>query len=231
MVSIVTTGIVRGWRRFDAVGLSAVVLAVNAIVFLGIAAIGALFLTFFFADESESWSRLWPLVAGWAAAAALGTANAVVAARFARRPADTPRVSDGTVALITAVSAGALLVLPSSASTALLFLAAPFALANVGAAWFLYGAAYAPPQPIEFPSFVPAADQAPEFDPTAAFDPAAFDLAGPLMPAAGATMRPFIPSALLSPNSGAFRGLRGRAATTTLSGIRLPRRARRTPKR
>jgi hypothetical protein len=210
MVSIVTTGIVRGWRRFDAVGLSAVVLTVNAITFLGIAAVGALFLAFFFADEAETWAHLWPLVAGWVTAAALGAANAVVAFRFARRPGDGPRVSDGTVALVTAVSTGALLVLPNSADAGLLFLAAPFALANVAAAWFLYGAAYAPSPAIEFPVFAPAHEPL-------------------LMPDLSET--PLLPSVLLTPSSGAFRGLRGRAAMTTLGGVQLPRRARRTTRR
>ncbi|BBH68128.1 hypothetical protein ACTI_48130 [Actinoplanes sp. OR16] len=215
MVSIGTTMIGRGLRRLDMVGGSAIVLTVNAIVFSGIAGVGALFLIFFFADETGTWNRLWPLVTGWAAVTALGAANAYATVRFARRPHESPRVSDGVIALITAVTAGVWLVLPSASPVAV-FTAAPFALANVAAAWFLFGAAYAPTPVAEFPAFTPA-DRAEsgvtdisEMSPTHR-TPEDLGTA---------------PRGLMIESSGAFRGLRGRAALNSLGGIQLPRRAR-----
>ncbi|MEU4690221.1 hypothetical protein [Actinoplanes sp. NPDC023714] len=157
MVSIGTAAIGRGLRRLDTVHGAMIVLTVNAIVFSGIAGVGALFLMFFFADETGTWGRLWPLVAGWVAAAALGAASAISTVRFARRPHEAPRVWDGVTALVTAVASGAWLILPEAASPVVLFTAAPFAIANVAAAWVLFGAANAPAPATEFPAFTPAA--------------------------------------------------------------------------
>ncbi|MBB2944216.1 hypothetical protein FB565_003945 [Actinoplanes lutulentus] len=173
MVSIDTTDTGQDWRpagqgrrRLDTITASAIVLTANAIILLAIAVVGVPFMLFFFADETETWQRLWPLVASLTGALALGALNAVATVRFARRPSDPPRIADGVAALATAAAAAILL----TATPGVAMLAAPFALVNVAAAWILFRAAYAQPAAAstlaEFPDHVPAFD----FDEEAAVD-------------------------------------------------------------
>ena len=73
-----------GWRRGDVVTTAAVVLTVDAVLMLVIAAVGAPFVLSFFADGTGTWGRLWPLVTGWLAAGAFGLFCARTAVRFTR---------------------------------------------------------------------------------------------------------------------------------------------------
>ncbi|MEU8239969.1 hypothetical protein AB0C07_17120 [Actinoplanes missouriensis] len=174
-------------RRPDAVSGSAIVLTANAGVLAFLTVVGALFLLFLFGDEDGTWRRLWPLVAGWVVTAGLATANAMVTIRFARRPADAPRTTDAAVALVTAVVATLLLAFAAS-TPGLLLAAAPFALANVAAAWFLYSAARIAEPVTEFPfpedgaftesdlDLLTGGDPLPEGDPLPGAEPLPEDL-------------------------------------------------------
>ncbi|BAL90776.1 hypothetical protein AMIS_55560 [Actinoplanes missouriensis 431] len=238
-------------RRPDAVSGSAIVLTANAGVLAFLTVIGALFLLFLFGDEDGTWQRLWPLVAGWVVTAGLATANAMVTIRFARRPADAPRPSDAAVALMTSVVA-ALLLAFSASTPGLLLAAAPFALANAAAAWFLYSAARVAEPVAAFPFPFPddgaftesdldlltGGDPLPE-DPDApnpdapnpdAPNPDAPGLGLPDLdaPAGDLDAEPaVIPPPMIASSALPRRPRRrSRAALHTLRGIQLPRRAR-----
>ncbi|MEU4557931.1 hypothetical protein AB0F72_06060 [Actinoplanes sp. NPDC023936] len=228
-------------RRPDAVSGSAIVLTANTGVLAFLTAVGALFLLFLFGDEDGTWQRLWPLVAGWVVAAGLATANAVVTVRFARRPADAPRPADAAVALTTAVVATLLLAL-SASTPGVVLAAAPFALANAAAAWFLYSAGRATAPDAAFPETGGFTES--DLDLFTESDLLADDLGTPEQ--AHYLDRPEQADDLGTPEQAGDRGApdqaaepaatpppalrrrprrRSRAALHTLRGIQLPRRA------
>src|SRR3954453_11707388 len=71
-----------GRRRFDPLTAAAVVLTVDAALFLVLAVVGVPFLMFIFGDDyTGRWQHIAPLVTWWLVAALLGAACATAVAR------------------------------------------------------------------------------------------------------------------------------------------------------
>lgn len=227
-------------RRMDALTGGAMVLTVDAVVFLLTALVGAPFLLFFMADGDDPVGPIWPIATVWAVSAVLGSASAAAAFLIGARGSQRIRQAGAATALATAAATVALVATSVSDSPVLAAVSALFAAANLGAAKLLFS-----PEP----AAALGAPSAPSL-------PDAFLLAAPLAeaevrtretieiqvrPASSALPDPSDPSASSSPDDEPIepddapehepvarpRRPRGPAALHTLSGVRLPPRARR----
>ncbi|AEV83661.1 Replicase polyprotein 1ab [Actinoplanes sp. SE50] len=133
-----------GWvRRMDAITGGAIVLTVDAVIFLMTALVGAPLLLFFMADD-EGAGPLWPYATVWGVSAVLGAGSAAVAYLIGDRGTRGIRQIGASIALTTAVATGALVVGAIESSPVLAMVSALFAAANVGAVKMLLG-----PEPVE----------------------------------------------------------------------------------
>ncbi len=227
----------RGYR-VDAIAAAAIVLTVDAVLLLAVAVIGVPFLVFLFGDEDGTWQRLWPLTVSWLIALVLAMACAAAVARISGFGSySIRRVSTGA-ALGVAVAAAVLAAGSIASSPGWLLLGLPFAVANLAAALVFAGPDRAVAMADRFPLFRPA-EPAPQPEPVPepgeepAYD--VEDAAAYARPAAGEPdpARTHDTIDLLAyhgrPKSAAVRAARrrGPAALRTLSGVRLPPRARR----
>ncbi|XVU29358.1 hypothetical protein ACQPZJ_20485 [Actinoplanes sp. CA-054009] len=140
MVDVIETAELAGARRrMDKVTSAAVVVTVDAVLFLAIAFIGVPFLMFIFADESGTWGRLWPYVGSWVLAGLAGAACAAAAFGLTRSGAQLARHAGAAAAMGAAVVAVLISVLLWR-SLMLGPVTAVFVIANVFAAFTLFNA-------------------------------------------------------------------------------------------
>ncbi|MFC7529750.1 hypothetical protein [Actinoplanes sp. GCM10030250] len=121
-------------RRIDTITVAAIVLTVDAVVFLLVAILGVPALAWLFGDELASWSGLWQVVLVWVIACVLGPLCTAATMRVTGRGNYSIRRTGTAAAAGTAVVTGALAVVSAASSPGLAVLAALFAAANVGAA-------------------------------------------------------------------------------------------------
>ncbi|GAA2895626.1 hypothetical protein Acy02nite_25550 [Actinoplanes cyaneus] len=149
-------------RRMDATTGGAMVLTVDAVVFLMTALVGAPFVLFFMADGDDPVGPIWPMVTVWVVSAALGSASAAAAFLIGARGTQRIRQAGATTALVTAAATAVLVATSVSASPVLAAVSAVFAAANLGAAKLLYSsepeAAAAPSLPEAFLLAAPLAE-------------------------------------------------------------------------
>ncbi|MBL7257738.1 hypothetical protein [Paractinoplanes lichenicola] len=222
-------------HRIDAIAAAAIVLTVDAVLLLVVAVIGVPFLMFVFGDEDGTWQRLWPFAAGWVVAVLLAAACAAAVIRLSGFGAYSIRRAGTLAALSTAVAAAVLAVVSIRTSPSLVVIGLPFAVANLAAALVLASPERAvamterftifqaaePPEPVaeEVVVYEEAVDesayaQRPEPDPTRQRD--TIDLLAYADARTRVRTRP--------------ARSRGPAAMRTLSGVKLPPRARRPRK-
>ncbi|GIF03878.1 hypothetical protein [Actinoplanes siamensis] len=218
-----------GWvRRMDAITGGAVVLTVDAVVFLMTALFGAPFLLFFLADGDDPGAPIWPIATVWVVSAILGSASAAAAYLIGDRGTRRIRQAGGVTALTTAAATAVLVATSVSASPVLAAVSALFAAANLGAVKLLL---------------------TPEPEPAPAALPEAFLLAAPLaeaevrtretieiqvrreLPETGDAEEPVEAQEKPAAEYARPRRPRGPAALHTLGGVRLPPRARRHTRR
>ncbi|MBU2665427.1 hypothetical protein KOI35_18120 [Actinoplanes bogorensis] len=230
MVDLEAGQTVRG-HRVDAVAAAAIVLTVDAVLFLVVAVIGVPFLMFVFGDEEGTWARLWPYAAAWLVAVVLAAVCTATVLRLSGFGSYSVRRAGTAAALGTAVAAAVLAAASIRSTPSLVLIALPFAVANLAAALVLAGPERASAVAERFTIFRPALEETPvppdEPEP-APVDESVYERpAEPDEPvrthdtidllAHGARPRPSV-----SP-----RRSRGPAALRTHAGIQLPRRARR----
>lgn len=127
-----------GQRRFDRVTAGAIVLTVDAALFVVVTMVGVPFLLFIFADDDTgTWRRMVPLVALWVTSALLGTACAAAVIRSAGRGGAGGRRLGLVAATATVIAVSALIAASFDRAPLLAVLGALLAVANVGAAWAL----------------------------------------------------------------------------------------------
>ncbi|MFI1990488.1 hypothetical protein [Actinoplanes sp. NPDC020271] len=126
-------------RRMDAVTGGAMVLTVDAVVFLMTALVGAPFVVFFMADGDDPVGPIWPMATVWVVSAALGSASAAAAFLIGARSTQRIRQAGAATALATAAATAVLVATSISASPVLAAVSALFAAANLGAAKLLFG--------------------------------------------------------------------------------------------
>jgi hypothetical protein len=224
MVEVIEAGELRGERRrFDRVTAAAVTVTADAVLLLTIALVGVPFLLFVFGDDiTGTWGRLWPYVGSWVLACVSGAACAAAALALAGNATRFTRHAGATAALGAAVAA-VLIALLLWRTPLLGPVGAIFVLANLLAAAALFTAkeTEAPvfarfPTPDTLPLPDPAA--VPEDDPDTLYR----------RPEPTAETRPTIDLDVRRTRpTAARRRPRGQAALHTLSGVRLPPRARR----
>ncbi|GAA4603499.1 hypothetical protein BJY16_004639 [Actinoplanes octamycinicus] len=231
-----------GWlQRMDALTGGAMVLTVEAVVFLMTALIGTPLLMFFAADDDASVGWLWPFGAVCVISAVLGSASAAAAFLIGSRGNHRDRQVGVVAASGIAVTTGLLTAAAADSSPLLAFLSALVAVANVGAATLIHRAE--PAAEAETPSALPS--PLPEAFLMAAplaeaeirtRETIEIDVRRPATPAADAPTKDALtadaPAAdLLTADAAPVtirpRRPRGPAALHTLSGVRLPRRAHR----
>jgi hypothetical protein len=123
-------------RRVDVGTPAAMILTVDAVVLLVVAVVGVPFLAFFFGDEDGGWHRLWPLFAGWFAAAVLGAAcTAAVVGLAGHGRYDARRTGIAATLTCAAVSTVVVTWMPAAP---VFYLALSFGVANVIAAAALF---------------------------------------------------------------------------------------------
>ncbi|XVV16442.1 hypothetical protein ACQP2X_19370 [Actinoplanes sp. CA-131856] len=161
MVDVIeTTELTGARRRMDKVTSAAVMVTIDAVLFLVIALVGVPFLMFIFGDESGTWGRLWPYVGSWVLAGLGGAACAAAAFGLTRSGAQLARHAGAAAALGAAVVAVLISVLLWR-SLMLGPVTAVFVIANLLAAFTLFNAkepslvrfqpASLPPEPSAIP--------------------------------------------------------------------------------
>jgi hypothetical protein len=207
--------------RIDTVMAAAIVLTVDAVVLLAVAVIGVPFLMLFFGDENGTWGRLWPLIVAWVVAVVLAALCATAVARLAGWGSFSVRRISTGAAVAVAVTAAVLAAGSIGSNPGWLLLGLPFAVANLAAALVFAGPERATAAADRFPRFTPAA-------PVETVDEAAY--ARPEETEEPDPVRTHDTIDLLAhaprPPRKAPRK-RGPAALRTLTGVQLPRRARR----
>ncbi|WP_250003530.1 hypothetical protein [Actinoplanes sp. M2I2] len=226
---------VRG-SRVDMVMAAAIVLTVDAVLLLAVAVLGVPFLMFAFGDVDGTWQRLWPLTVAWVVAVGLAlVCAAAVAGLSGFGSYSVRRVSTGA-ALGVAVVAVVLATGSIGSTPGWLLLGLPFAVANLAAALVLAGPDRAVALTDRFPLFRPAAaaGRAPEpiEEPAYEQDEAAYarpeaDESHPSRTHDTIDLLAFYGRPGRADSRAAPRRPRGPAALRTLTGVRLPPRARR----
>ncbi|BCY08149.1 hypothetical protein [Actinoplanes sp. L3-i22] len=122
----------------DAITGGAIVLTVDAVVFLMTALVGAPFLLFFLSEGDYPVGPIWPIATVWGVSAVLGSAAAAAAFLIGARGTQRIRQAGATTALATAAATGVLVATSVSASPILAAVSALFAAANLGAAKMLF---------------------------------------------------------------------------------------------
>lgn len=212
-----------GQRRFDRVTAGAIVLTVDAALFVVVAVVGVPFLLFIFADDDTgTWPRMVPLVAGWVTSALLGTTCAAAVIRSARRGGAGGRRLGIVAATATVIAVSPLIAASFNRAPLFAVLGALLAIANVGAAWALTG-----PGPADL------AGEEPELITAEEWEEAEEDAEAGAEPEDDEPAEPRITVELVRTGPGrgvpstARRRLRGKAALHTHAGARLTRRPRR----
>jgi hypothetical protein len=202
-----------GRRRFDRDTGAAIVLTVDAALFVVIAVVGVPFLLYIFADDDTgTWPRMAPLLAWWATAALLGAASATAVVRSVGRGGPGARRLGFLAAIATVIAVIALIAVSFGRAPLLAVFGGLLAIANLGAARVLTAPGSADHAELIF--------EEAEEEPAAETEPAA-DEPEPRITVELARTGPgrAVPSA-------ARRRLRARAALQTHSGVRLTRRSR-----
>ncbi|WP_436536490.1 hypothetical protein [Actinoplanes sp. HUAS TT8] len=125
-------------RRMDATTGGAMVLTVDAVVFLMTALVGLPFVLFFAADGDDPVGPIWPMATVWAVSALLGSASAAAAFLIGARGTQRLRQAGAATALATAAVTAVLVATSISGSPILAAVSAVFAAANLGAARLLF---------------------------------------------------------------------------------------------
>lgn len=223
-----------GRRRFDRVTAAAVVLTVDAALFLVVAVVGVPFLLYIFADDDTgTWPHMAPLVIWWVVAAVLGAACTAAVVRTFGRGGPGARRLGVVAAIATVIAVGVLVAVSFGRAPVLALFGALLAIANVGAARVLTGSddgdlAEEEPEIVFVDEVEPELESAsepelaPEFDAEFADDLAGDEPAEPRITVELGRTGPgrAVPSA-------ARRRLRSKAAMQTHAGVRLTRRPRR----
>lgn len=216
-------GEIRRTRQWDAVTAGSVVVTIDAALFLVIAVVGVPFLLYIFADDDTgTWERMWPLIAGWTIATVLGSACARVAIRAIGSGNYDFRRSGAIAGFTTAVAVGTLAGTSAERSPVLAVIGTVFAVANVLAGLALLRA--------EAPELLAAEEE--EYEPV---DELMNDVEPEIEPSPVRETIDLTPRvrAIQGPGRGrgasvaARRRMRGRAALVTLSGVQMSRRPRR----
>ncbi|SNY68903.1 hypothetical protein [Paractinoplanes atraurantiacus] len=231
MVDVIeTTELAGARRRMDKVTSAAVVVTVDAVLFLAIAVVGVPFLMFVFADETGTWARLWPYVGSWVLAGVGGAACAAATYGLTRSGAQLARHGGAAAAVGAAVVA----VLISALLWRSLMLGpvtAVFVIANLIAAFVLFSAkepSFARFQPATLTPEPSPLPEMPGFAPTEDTTPEAHDLyRRPGRGTESETKSTIDLQVRPRPGSGRRRP-RTQPALRTHAGIQLPPRARRT---
>ncbi|MFF5083213.1 hypothetical protein ACFY36_39730 [Actinoplanes sp. NPDC000266] len=232
MVDVIeTTELAGARRRMDKVTSAAVMVTIDAVLFLAIAVVGVPFLMFVFADETGTWGRLWPYVGSWVLAGVGGAACAAAAYGLTRSGAQLARHAGAAAALGAAVVA----VLISALLWRSLMLGpvtAVFVIANLLAAVTLFNAkepSFVRFQPASLPPEPSAIPHMPGFATEDAPTPDAVDdlYRRPGAGTEGETRSTIDLQIRPRPRTDRRRP-RTQPALRTLTGIQLPPRARRT---
>ncbi|MEV6302985.1 hypothetical protein AB0M02_26455 [Actinoplanes sp. NPDC051861] len=196
-------------RRIDAVTVAAIVLTVDAVLFLLIAILGVPALIWLFGDEIASWSRLWLVVVVWLVACALGPLCTAAVMRVTGRGRYSIRRTGTAAAVGTAAATGVLALVSAAGSPGLAGLAALFGVANLAAARVF---AKAPEETGETMLAVPFVEP---------FTPSDVIVADEAVVHPTVDLAPVVEARRPRTRS------RGPAALRTLTGVQLPPRARR----
>nr|WP_221377570.1 hypothetical protein [Actinoplanes polyasparticus] len=227
MVDIEAGESVRG-SRVDTVMAAAIVLTVDAVVLLAVAVIGVPLLMFLFGDEDGTWLRLWPLIVSWLIAVVLAGVCATAVARLSGLGSYSIRRIGTGAALSVAVAAAVLAAGSIGSNPGWLLLGLPFAVANLAAALVFASPERALAVADRFPRFRPVALPEPERQWIAPVeDEAAYARPEGEQPDPVRTHDTIDLLAHLGRPETKPRRRRGPAATRTLAGVQLPRRARR----
>ncbi|GIE91196.1 hypothetical protein [Actinoplanes regularis] len=124
-------------RRMDAITGGAIVLTVDAVVFLMTALVGAPFVLFFLSSGDDPLGPLWPLATVWVVSAVLGSAAAAAAFLIGARNTQRIRQAGAVTALAAAAATVTLVATSISESPVLAAVSALFAAANLGGAKLL----------------------------------------------------------------------------------------------
>ncbi|GLW35957.1 hypothetical protein [Actinoplanes regularis] len=124
-------------RRMDAITGGAIVLTVDAIVFLMTALVGAPFVLFFLSSGDDPLGPIWPLATVWVVSAVLGSAAAATAFLIGARSTQRIRQAGAVTALAAAAATVTLVATSISESPVLAAVSALFAAANLGGAKLL----------------------------------------------------------------------------------------------
>ncbi|MCO8269722.1 hypothetical protein M1L60_03845 [Actinoplanes sp. TRM 88003] len=212
--------------RVDTVMAAAIVLTVDAVVLLAVAVIGVPFLVFMFGDADGTWHRLWPLIVAWLVAVALAALCATAVARLSGFGSYSIRRIGTAAALSVAVAAAVLAAAGTGSNPGWLLLGLPFAVANLAAALVLANPERAIAVSDRFPRFVPAPAPAPVYEAESAYARPEDETPDPVRTHDTIDLLAFEDRRRVKP-----RRRRGPAATRTLAGVQLPRRARRPQSR
>ncbi|MFG1991860.1 hypothetical protein ACGFJ7_17975 [Actinoplanes sp. NPDC048988] len=217
-------------RRFDRLTAAAVMVAVDAVLYLVIAIVGVPFLMFVFADETGTWQRLWPYVGSWVLLCVGGAACAAAAFGLTRNAAPPARQAGAVAALGAAVVAVLVSLLmwptatvgPAGAVLVVLNLVAALTLFTTKEPSLVRSQpAFPPHEPPPFPN-LPAVVE------TVAAPVEADEMYRRPEPPVADNTRPTIDLRVDGRRPGtARRRPRTRAALHTLGGVTLPPRARR----
>ena len=211
-----------GRRRFDRVTAAAIVLTVDAVLFVVIAVVGVPFLLFLFGDDTGTWPRMAPLIAWWATAALLGLACATAVIRSVGRGGAGARRLGLFAAIATVIVVSVLIATSFDRAPLLVVFGALLAIANVGAARVLSG-----------PGSADLAEEEPEFIFAEEAEEAEENAEAEAEPEDDEPAEQRITVELVRTGPGrvvpsaARRRLRGKAAMQTHAGVRLTRRPRR----
>src|SRR4051794_11131522 len=201
-----------GRRRFDPVTAAAVVLTVDAALFLVVAVVGVPFLLFIFGDDyTGTWPQMAPLVTWWVAAALLGAACATAVVRSFGRGGTGARRLGVVAAIATVIAVSALIAVSFQRAPVLAVFGALLAIANVGAARVLTG-----------PGGADLAEEEPEI---VFIEEAEVEDDEPVEPRITVELARTGPGRTAP--SAARRRLRRTAAMQTMAGVRMTRRPRR----
>jgi hypothetical protein len=214
-------GEMRRTRQWDAVTAASVVVTIDAALFLVIAVVGVPFLLYIFADDDTgTWQRMWPLIAGWTIATVLGAACARVAIRAIGSGNYDFRRSGAVAGFTTAVAVGTLAGTSAERSPVLAVIGTLFAMANIFAGLALLKAEA--PESLADEEYEPVDELMDDDDLEPEIEESPVRETVDLAPRARAIQGPG-----RGASAAARRRMRGRAALITLSGVQMSRRPRR----